>query len=612
MKNGILREINSPDDLKKLDYSQLDGLCREIRGTIIDAVSKNGGHLASSLGAVELTVALHRSFNAPDDAIIFDVGHQSYTHKILTGRFEKFATLRKKDGLSGFMCPDESIYDAFTTGHAGNSISAAYGIYKANSARGINATAVAVIGDGAMTCGMAYEALNNAGGKKGNFIIVLNDNKMSISKNVGAVSRSFMRMRNGSSYHRLKFAVGNGLLKLGFIGRGIYRIIYKIKDALKGIVLRHNVFAALGFNYLGPIDGHNIFAMESMFKIAQKYDRPTVVHVVTKKGKGYAPAEENPNDYHGVAPFNTETGVQNTGKIDFSAVAGKTLCRLAESNNRICAITAAMTYGTGLTGFSKKYRDRFFDVGIAEEHAVTFAAGLAKGGMVPFFAVYSSFLQRSYDQVLHDAAIAKLPVKLLVDRAGIVGEDGKTHQGVFDIAFLTTVPGINVYSPYSFAELEYRIEKTSQDNELAVIRYPRGGEGCTADFDISGDYTLIGGGKKVLVVTFGRITSNAIKAREELNNFDILKLNKIFPIESDAFDLMTGYNSIHIFEEGIRAGSIGEHIASRLIERGAQCDIKIHAIDGAFVPQQTVDEALREFGLDVDSIIAATEDADEQ
>ena len=605
MDNRILSGIHSPQDLKKLNNTELEKLCDEIRETIIQTVSENGGHLSSNLGAVELTVALHRAFNSPDDAIIFDVGHQSYTHKLLTGRYPIFETLRKKDGLSGFMRPGESDYDAFVTGHSSNSISAAYGIYRANVTLGKHATAVAVIGDGAMTGGMAYEALNNAGGKKSKFIVVLNDNKMSISKNVGAVSRSFMRLRNGKRYHRLKFAVGNILLKFGFIGKGIYRFINKIKDAARSYVYKNNIFAALGFNYLGPVDGHSIAAVESILEIAKSYDRPTVVHVVTQKGKGYSYAEENPNDYHGVSPFNIDSGAEKTVKSDFSAVAGKTLCELAEKDLRICAITAAMTYGTGLYGFSKKFRDRFYDVGIAEEHAVTFAAGLAKGGMIPFFAVYSSFLQRGYDQVLHDAAIADLPVKILVDRAGIVGEDGESHQGLFDVAFLSTVPNVNIYSPYSYSELAYRIKRTAEDGELAVIRYPRGGEDFAFDFDYSKDYTLLSVGAKQAVVTYGRTFSYALTAVKKLKNFDIIKLNKVFPIKPEVIKLISGYKTVHFFEEGIRSGSVAEHVASRLLEIGALCEYTVHAVDGEFVSQQTTAEALRTYGLDTAAIIEA-------
>ncbi len=607
MKDSILSEISSPRELKKLNYSQLNTLCGEIRETIIDTVSKNGGHLASSLGAVELTVALHRSFNSPDDAIIFDVGHQSYAHKLLTGRFDRFHTLRTKDGLSGFMRPDESEYDAFVTGHSSNSISAAYGIFKANAALGKKSVSVAVIGDGAMTGGMAYEALNNAGAKKGKFIVVLNDNKMSISKNVGAVSRSFMRMRNDKRYHRLKFAVGNTLLKMGAFGHGIYNFINRIKDAARSFVYKNNIFSALGFNYLGPVDGHNIAAMESIFDIAKSYDRPTVVHVVTQKGRGYSFAESSPNNYHGVSPFDVTEGVNSLKKISFSSVAGETLCRLAQDNPRICAVTAAMTCGTGLDSFSEKYRDRFFDVGIAEEHAVTFSAGLAKGGMIPFFAVYSSFLQRGYDQVIHDAAIANLPVKLLVDRAGIVGEDGESHQGLFDVSFLSSVPNMNIYSPYCYEELEYQIEKTANNSELAAIRYPRGTEGIKADIDFSGDYTLVSVGSQSVVITYGRTFSAVLEAQKKSNKFDIIKLNRIFPISAELIKTIEKYNKVDFFEEGIRAGGIGEHIASRLIEDKCGCEYKIHAIDGVFVSQQTTDEALSLYGLDTKAVIAAME-----
>ena len=607
MKNGFLSEIKSPQDLKKLNYAQLNTLCSEIREKIIDTVSKNGGHLASSLGAVELTVALHRSFNLPDDSIIFDVGHQSYAHKLLTGRFDKFDTLRKKGGISGFMRPQESIYDSFVTGHSSNSISAAYGILKANQAAGKDATAVAVIGDGAMTGGMAYEALNNSGAKKGKFIVVLNDNKMSISKNVGAVSRSFMRMRNGRRYHRLKFTVGNTLLKMGAFGRVMLKFINNIKDAARSYVYKENIFVALGFNYLGPVDGHNIAAMESILDIAKSYDRPTVVHVVTRKGKGYSYAEDLPNAYHGVAPFDVDKGTGVSGKRDFSAVAGETLCEIASDNQKICAITAAMTFGTGLDKFAEKYRERFYDVGIAEEHAVTFAAGLAKGGMIPFFAVYSSFLQRGYDQVLHDAAIADLPVKLLVDRAGIVGEDGESHQGLFDVAILSTIPNVNIYSPYCYAELKYLIKKTAGNNELAVIRYPRGAEICDVGVDFSKDFSHINNNSDKAVVTYGRTFSYAYEASTENNNFDIIKLNRVYPVSDSAVEVIGRYKNVHFFEEGIKSGGIGEHIAARLLENGFNCKFTVHAVDGVFVGQQSVDEALSEFGLDSAAIKRAME-----
>ena len=357
-----------------------------MRNEIIEVVSKNGGHLASSLGAVELTVALHRVFSSPKDAIIFDVGHQSYAHKLLTGRKESFATLRQENGISGFMRPAESEDDPFVTGHSSNSISAAYGIYKAKSMLD-GGSAIAVIGDGAMTGGMAYEALNNAGAKKGNFIVVLNDNKMSISRNVGAMPRAFTKMRNRKGYHKMKFAISTFLLKIPLIGKPVHNFIFSIKELFKRIVYKNNIFTSLGFNYLGPVSGHDIEAMEQLFTIAKSYNRPTLVHVVTTKGKGYAYAENSPKDYHGVSSFDIDKGKDSVSIKTYSDIAGETLCELAASNKKICAITAAMTEGTGLKTFATKYKSRFFDVGIAEQHAVTFAAGLASGGMVPYFAV---------------------------------------------------------------------------------------------------------------------------------------------------------------------------------------------------------------------------------
>ena len=462
MEYNLLSKIKGPQDVKSLSNNDLPRLCEEIRDIIIDTVSKNGGHLASNLGAVELTVALHRVFSSPEDAIIFDVGHQCYTHKLLTGRYDRFSTIRQKGGLSGFMRPDESEHDAFVTGHSSNSISAAYGIYKAKAISGQKGTAVAVIGDGAMTGGMAYEALNNAGDESGNFIVVLNDNTMSISRNVGAMSRAFSKLRSRPKYHSFKFVINKILVKIPLIGRPFYNFLFHIKEIIKGAVYRNNIFVSLGFNYLGPVNGHDIEHIEELLKIAKSYNRPCLVHVVTTKGKGYAYAENKPKNYHGVSPFDIVNGADLSGKRDFSAVAGESLCKLAENNKNVCAITAAMTTGTGLSDFAKKYPDRFFDVGIAEQHAVTFSAGLAKGGTVPFFAVYSSFLQRGYDQVIHDAAIANLPIKLLVDRAGIVGEDGESHQGVFDVAFLTAVPNVNIYSPCYYRELENLIVKTAK------------------------------------------------------------------------------------------------------------------------------------------------------
>lgn len=607
MEYRLLTEIFSPEDVKKLGKEQLNELCAELRECIIDTVSKNGGHLASNLGAVELTVALHRAFSSPEDSIIFDVGHQSYAHKLITGRFERFSTLRTEGGISGFMRPDESIHDPFVTGHSSNSISAAYGIYRAKAMRGESGTSVAVIGDGAMTGGLAYEALNNAGSGRSNFIVVLNDNKMSISRNVGALARTFTKLRNRSHYHTIKFAVENLLIKIPLIGKTINRAIFRLKEVVKSAVYRNNLFASLGFNYLGPVDGHDIAAMEALFKAAQSYNRPSLIHVITTKGKGYPYAENNPKNYHGVSPFDIEKGADGTPKRCFSDVAGETLCKLAEKDTRICAVTAAMTVGTGLSGFSSRFKNRFFDVGIAEAHAVTFSAGLATGGMIPFFAVYSSFLQRGFDQIIHDAAIGGLPIKILVDRAGIVGEDGESHQGVFDAAFLSSVPNMNIYSPCFYDELEELISSAAQDNRLCAIRYPRGGENLNFSGEIKGDFTVVGTGNKNAAITYGRLFSNAVDAFEN-TDVDIIKMNRIYPVGSELIEKLKGYGRIHFFEEGVLSGGIAEHIGNRLLEAGFKGEYTVHAIDGEFVPSMSVGNALRKYGLDSESMKKSFED----
>ena len=598
----ILRDVNSPDDIKKLNSDEINILCDELRNEIIEVVSKNGGHLASSLGAVELTVALHRVFSSPKDAIIFDVGHQSYAHKLLTGRKESFATLRQENGISGFMRPAESEHDPFVTGHSSNSISAAYGIYKAKSMLD-GGSAIAVIGDGAMTGGMAYEALNNAGAKKGNFIVVLNDNKMSISRNVGAMPRAFTKMRNRKGYHKMKFAISTFLLKIPLIGKPVHNFIFSIKELFKRIIYKNNIFTSLGFNYLGPVSGHDIEAMEQLFTIAKSYNRPTLVHVVTTKGKGYAYAENSPKDYHGVSSFDIDKGKDSVSVKTYSDIAGETLCELAASNKKICAITAAMTEGTGLKTFATKYKSRFFDVGIAEQHAVTFAAGLASGGMVPYFAVYSTFLQRGYDQILHDAAIANVPIKLLVDRAGIVGDDGESHQGLFDVAYLSTIPNVNIYSPCYYNELKKLITDTSTKKELSVIRYPRGCENKNFDGEISGDCTVLSHNGDKAIITYGRIFSNAVEAQKSLENTDVIKLNRIYPIGEEVINLLSRYKEIYFFEEGILSGGIAEHIACRLLKKDFKGKYSVNAINDEFVGASTIQSALKKYKLDTESMI---------
>lgn len=603
LKYPILSKINSPADVKALNSSDLQPLCEEIRDKIISTVSQSGGHLASNLGAVELTVALHRAFSSPEDAILFDVGHQCYTHKLLTGRFNEFDTLRQENGISGFMRPEESEHDPFVTGHSSNSISAAYGIYKAKRLKGENGTAVAVIGDGAMTGGMAYEALNNAGAGRSNFIVVLNDNKMSISRNVGAISGSLTKLRNRPKYHKFKFALSHFLLKIPVIGVPINNIIYKVKETFKAVVYHHNIFSALGYNYLGPVDGHNIEEMESLFKIAKSYNRPCLIHVITTKGKGYPFAETSPKSYHGVSPFDVEEGAASADKLNFSTVAGNTLCELAETDNSICAITAAMTEGTGLGSFAKKYKDRFFDVGIAEQHAVCFGAGLASRGLKPYFAVYSSFLQRGFDQIIHDMAIGGFNLRLLVDRAGIVGDDGESHQGLFDVSFLTSVPKMTVFSPSSYEELAYRIKYTAEQDGLFAVRYPRGCEKSFGEIDYKQDYTLISGDGKKIIVTYGRLFSEAMEAKSQKGDINILKLNKIYPINPEITEILKNFEQILFFEESVKSGGIGEHLSDMLLESGFKGEYKLFAVDNKFVPQCDSSKALKNLGLDCEGML---------
>ncbi len=605
MDYKFLGKINTPNELKELNIDQTKELCEEVRDMLISTVSKNGGHLASNLGVVELTTAIHRSFNAPDDVIVFDVGHQCYTHKLLTGRFDRFSTIRTGKGLSGFMRPDESEYDPFITGHASNSVAAAYGIHKANILSGKTSYGVAVIGDGAMTGGLALEALNNIGCDKTNFIVVLNDNKMSISKNVGSMSEHLKKIRLKPGYYRFKSGTESFLHKIPLIGKPIYKFLSKIKRAFIRQVFKNNLFECLGFKYIGPVDGHDIEQLETAFSIAKSQKRPCVIHAVTQKGKGYTFAEEQPDNYHGVSAFDLKSGFSSSGK-NFSAVACEALCDVASKDERICAITAAMSDGTGLTEFAKKFKNRFFDVGIAEEYATTFAAGLATGGMRPYFAVYSSFLQRSYDEIIHDAAIAGLPVCFLVDRAGVVGEDGETHQGLFDVAFLSTIPGMTIYSPASYDELKGIIAKSPDFTSLTAIRYPRGKEKLPFKYTDS-DYNLLSAGSKILLVSYGVITSELIVAQKKLVEkgikTDVLKLNKIYPLEDKLIDIISSYNKVYLFEEGIKKGGIAEHIVSRANPAYS----KIIAVEDKFVPAMKTSSAHKLLCLDSDSIIALIE-----
>lgn len=593
---SLLSKVHSPHDIKNLSSEQLTDLCREIRECLIDTISKNGGHLASNLGVVELTVAIHKSFDCPSDTLIFDVGHQCYTHKLLTGRFDRFSTIRKEGGISGFMRPDESEYDPFVTGHSSNSISAALGICKAKQISGDESYTIAVIGDGAMTGGMVYEGLNNAGSGKSRLIVILNDNKMSISRNVGGLARYLNIIRTKPSYHRFKHSFERAVMHIPYVGKPIRNNLLRSKTMLKNAIYHSNIFEDMGFHYLGPVDGHDLDKLSEIFKVAKEEIRPVLIHVLTKKGKGYHFAEDNPQNYHGMSPFNVDEGGSKIIKNDFSFNAGDELCRLAQQDGKICAITAAMKSGTGLSDFAERFKNRFFDVGIAEEHAVTFAAGLASYGMRPCFAVYSSFLQRGYDQIIHDAAIAKLPVTLLVDRAGLVGDDGETHQGLFDIAFLRTVPGMTIYSPSNYKELRIMMNKAIySDNGPNAVRYPRGVESY-ADFgtDANLDYNVFGNvnAGKVLL-TFGRLFDFAYEIVTQNNTFCVVKLNKIYPISDELIGFLSKFEEVHVFEEGIKSGGIGEYISSLLDNRCV-----IHAVDNSFVPAGEINSLLKKLGLD--------------
>ncbi len=610
MSYQILSKIESPSDVKLLSDGEVKILCAEIRDLLISTVSENGGHLASNLGVVELTVALHRVFDSPHDSIIFDVGHQCYTHKLLTGRYNKFSTIRTEDGLSGFMRPDESIHDPFITGHSSTSISAAYGIYKAKQLCGDSGTAVAVVGDGALTGGMVYEALNNAGTARKNFIVVLNDNKMSISTNVGALAKYLNVFRSSRGYHRFKKLLLNTLSHTPLIGGFIRKYLMRSKLMLKTAIYNTNIFEGFGFHYLGPVDGHNEAEVEKILKIAGSKNCPVLVHVITTKGKGYNFAEQKPRSYHGVAPFNVDEGAKKGESNSFSDVFGATLSELAEKDKKICAITAAMTEGTGLAGFATSYHSRFFDVGIAEQHAVTFSAALASKGLKPYFAVYSSFLQRGFDQIIHDAAIANLPVVFCIDRAGFVGEDGETHHGLFDAAYLSQIPNLEVYSPSYFTELSDLLAISANEKKLTAIRYPRGSELIEDDgsIDFSGPFTFIGNSSKTVVVTYGRIFANALEAVNRLkaagNDVSILKLNRISPISEGVFELLKECENIIFFEEGIRSGGIGQQFGSKLIEHGINCKYRLLAVDDIFVPGAPTNSLLKKYKFDVDSMIS--------
>ena len=573
---SIFDSIDSPSDVKALPLEDLDALCSELRDFIIKSVSKTGGHLSSNLGVVELTVAVHRVFDTTKDRLIFDVGHQSYVHKLLTGRKSRFDTLRKMGGLAGFPKPAESVHDAFIAGHASNSISIALGMAHARTLSRGEYQIIAIIGDGALTGGLAFEGLSNAGGSGERMVIILNDNGMSITNNVGGIARYLSRQRMKPSYATFKKRYKR-LMEILPGGRAVYRFIHSIKTMVKEAILNCSMFEDMGLQYSGPIDGYNIKRVIEALEWAKRQNGPVVVHVLTQKGKGYEFAEQSPEKYHGVRPFNYRTGVKGSKERTFSSIFGDELIKLAGRDPRICAITASMTDGTGLDGFAARFPERFFDVGIAEGHAVAMAAGLASRGAVPVFAVYSTFLQRAYDMLIHDVAISGLHVVLAVDRVGLVPGDGETHQGLFDAAFLPSIPGMTVLCPASFAELRdmlrFAVDKAAGP---AAVRYPRGSEGAYKDGGADAA-KCVREGSDFTLVTYGTSINTAIEAADMLEKdevfVEIIKLGCINPIEIGIIvNSVAKTKRLLVLEECAGRGSVGESIIALLSRSSKEGD----------------------------------------
>ncbi len=595
---NILNMINSPSDLQELNYKELDELSTEIRDFLIEKVSKNGGHLASNLGAVELTLAIHRVYNTESDRLIFDVGHQCYVHKILTGRQDGFEKLRRLGGISGFPKPSESEHDAFIAGHASNSVSVALGMTKAQKILDENYSVVCLIGDGALSGGLAYEGLSNAGSSGEPLVVILNDNEMSISQNVGGTALMLSRLRVKSGYIQFKRAYRRVMRRFP----KIYRLTHKLKEAIKDLFLPSNIFIEMGFYYLGPVDGHNIKQLEDTLNMAKDMQKPVLLHVKTQKGRGYPLAEADPSAYHGVSAFDPKIGVKK-GSDTFSDVFGSALCDLAEKDNSIVAITAAMSSGTGLTNFAKNFPDRTFDVGIAEGHAVSMAAGLAAQGICPVFAVYSSFLQRTVDMMIHDVALSKHHVVFAVDRAGIVGADGETHNGVYDISLLKTVPYMTILCPSSYEELRQMLDMAVNIIKTPVaVRYPRGTEGLYKESMVSAPVVQIGDGEEIALITYGTMINDALDAKDLLEKADInvkvIKLNIINPLDKESIISMTSTcKCAVVIEEVCSAGSVGQELSSVIT-----CPVQCINLGDGILNHGEVRELKTISGLDAESI----------
>lgn len=614
---GLLERIHSTEDLKKMDVEQMEVLCRELRKFLLRSVSKTGGHLASNLGVVELTVALEYCFSLPEDKIVWDVGHQAYIHKMLTGRKEQFSTLRQLDGLSGFPKPEESDCDAFAAGHSSTSISAALGIAKARDLQGKKNHVIAVIGDGSMTGGLAYEALNNAGRENTDLIVILNDNQMSIDTNVGAISKHLNSLRTSNRYQAFKDNFKQFRDMVPVLGKPAYSVLEKVRDSAKLILLEGAVFEGMGFKYIGPVDGHDLPELIELFQNVKKMHGPLIIHVKTEKGRGYRYAEERPWDYHGVSAFDLRTGeaVSKSGKPSWSSVFGTKMVEIGRKNKKVIGITAAMAGGTGFEKFQKEFPKRFFDVAIAEQHAVTFSAGLASQGMVPVFAVYSSFLQRAYDQIIHDVCMENLHVVFAIDRAGIVGNDGETHQGVFDIAYLRDIPNMTILSPKNKWELEEMLEYAVNVCPGPVaVRYPRGTAsefgGCLGAPLEERRAEWIKKGTRIAILSEGHMTDAAAEAVRLLEEKGfapaLVNLRFLRPLDEEMLlDVARNYEMIFTVEDHLRKGGMGSAVLEFYSDHGLCTSVTNLAFPDKYIEQGTQAQLFARYGLDGEGICRA-------
>lgn len=604
---NYLNSMKFPNDVKELNNNELKDLGTEIREFLVESVSKTGGHLASNLGVVDLTLSLFKTFDLEKDKIIYDVGHQSYVHKILTGRRKDFSKLRQKDGISGFPKRNESKYDVFNTGHSSTAISAGLGFARARDLKGENYNVICVVGDGALTGGMALEALNDVGYRKTNLIIVLNDNQMSISNNVGGMSKHLNNLRMDPNYNRFKSGLNTTLSSSDF-GKSLVNSLNKIKGSIKQLVVPSMLFEDMGIKYLGPIDGHDIEKMNEVFNLAKQISGPVIIHTITKKGKGYELAEKSPEKFHGLPPFDLETGrILSAPGMNYSKAFGDALVECAKVDEEIIAITAAMPNGTGLVNYAQTFPERFFDVGIAEEHAVTLAAGMSVAGMKPVFAVYSTFLQRAFDQILHDVCLQNLPVVFAIDRAGIVGDDGETHQGIMDISYLSMIPNMTIVAPKCVSEVEILLKYALSINSPVAIRYPKGKDSYLGLKPLNtvsyGKWEILHCGERVAIIATGKMVQFSMEALESLKDTDInptiINATFIKPLDEHLIkELSNSYNKIVTVEDNIKNGGLGTMILKSLSNKNYKGNVEILAYDDTFVQQGKVNEIYKEYGLD--------------